>query len=494
MKSELLLQKSLYCSKDYHTLTSKLKINMQKLKSYFISDVLERISDDPFEKMKFELTFNLLIIWIPISLLSIIPLFIEGYWYMIWSPFITTIGSFIALYLLKKTKSYRPPSLTLVFTSIIGICIMHLIGGGNLRGIDVIWVMLSIIIAFILLGKQLGFYNFIFNSVILIWSTLVFLEFIPPHHFAIFEHEQNLFKHPTIISALVPLLTIGYVLHTFLSAQEKAQYLLSLQKLDLSKKRKKIELVQKETEDSIYYAKRIQTAILPPNRVIKKALNNSFILYKPKDIVSGDFYWIQTDGNTVFFAVADCTGHGVPGAMISVVCMNALNRSIKEFNISDPAEILDKTRNLIISKFNKNSEKIKDGMDISLCALDTKNNILNWAGANTPLWVVRSENKELEATPPNKQPVGEHSFKEPFTSHSIQLLKNDMIYITTDGFADQFGGKQGKKYRTIQLKSKLIELSEKPLNSQQELLDIEFERWKGELDQLDDICFMGVRV
>ena len=467
---------------------------MQKLKSYFIADALERISDDPFEKMKLELTFNLLIIWIPISLLSIIPLFIEGYWYMIWSPFITTIGSFYALYFLKKTNSYKVSSLLWVSTAIIGICIMHLIGGGALRGIDVIWIMLSTIISFILLGKRLGLYTFIFNATLVIWSTLIFLEFIPSHQFIIFEHEQNLFEHPNIISALVPLLTIGYVLYTFLFAQEKAQYLLSLQKLDLKKKREKIELVQKETEDSIYYAKRIQTAILPPNRVIKKALSNSFILYKPKDIVSGDFYWIQTDNNTVFFAVADCTGHGVPGAMISVVCMNALNRSIKEFNISDPAEILDKTRNLIISKFNKSSEKIKDGMDISICALDTENNILNWAGANNPLWVVRSENQELKATPPNKQPVGEHSFKEPFTSHSIQLYKNDMIYIATDGFADQFGGKQGKKYKTVQLKNKLIELSEKPLNSQQELLDLEFETWKGELDQLDDVCIMGVRV
>lgn len=467
---------------------------MQKLQSYFIADALKDISDDPFEVMRLELTFKILIFWIPVSLLPIIPLIIEEYWYMISSPLVTTIGSSIALYSLKKTNSYVLPSRIMIATCLIGLFIMHIIGGGLLRGIDVLWIVLASILSFILLGRKLGLYFFMINSILIIWSTLIFLGFIPSHQIDIFEPYQSLFINPNIISAIVPLFTIGYTLYTFLKAQEKAQKLLSLQKLDLRKKRKEVEIVQKETEDSIYYAKRIQSAILTPSRVIKKSLDKSFVLYKPKDIVSGDFYWVQKLNDIVFFAVADCTGHGVPGAMVSVICTNALNRAIKEFDLIDPAEILDKTRILIINKFNKGSEEIKDGMDISLCALNTKNNTLCWAGANNPLWIIRNQTKNIEITAPNKQPVGEHSFKEPFISHDIQLYKNDMIYIATDGFVDQFGGIQGKKYKRAQLKKKLIELSEKPINLQHELLNLEFEKWKGDLAQLDDVCIMGVRV
>jgi hypothetical protein len=145
-----------------------------------------------------------------------------------------------------------------------------------------------------------------------------------------------------------------------------------------------------EILDSINYAKRIQTAILPPNKLVKEYLNESFILYKPKDVVAGDFYWMEAVGDVVYFAAADCTGHGVPGAMVSVICVNGLNRSVREFGLRKPAEILDKTRELVIKEFEKSEEEVKDGMDISLCALNTKTNELQWAGANNPLWIVTS--------------------------------------------------------------------------------------------------------
>ncbi|MGZ3900066.1 MAG: tetratricopeptide repeat protein, partial [Bacteroidia bacterium] len=207
-----------------------------------------------------------------------------------------------------------------------------------------------------------------------------------------------------------------------------------------------IEEHQKEIIDSITYAKRIQAAILPPQRMIKQFLGDAFVLYLPKDIVAGDFYWIHVNEDSassnnaglILFAAADCTGHGVPGAMVSVLCNNALNRSVKEFGLTDPGKILDKTREIIISEYEKSDEEVKDGMDISLCALDHKSMQLHWAGANNPLWIIR--NGMLLEKKPNKQPIGKFADHQPFLTHSISLQQGDLIYIFTDGFADQFGG------------------------------------------------------
>ena len=149
-----------------------------------------------------------------------------------------------------------------------------------------------------------------------------------------------------------------------------------------------VESKNKEITDSITYAKRIQSAILPPEKVVKESLEDSFILYKPKDIVAGDFYWLEQKNGKVLFAAADCTGHGVPGAMVSVVCNNALNRSVREHGLTDPGKILDKTREIVIEEFEKSDEEVNDGMDIAICSLE--GNSLQYAGAHNPLWVIRN--------------------------------------------------------------------------------------------------------
>jgi tetratricopeptide (TPR) repeat protein len=261
-----------------------------------------------------------------------------------------------------------------------------------------------------------------------------------------------------------------------------------------------IEEHRKEIIDSINYAKRIQGAILPPQRMIKELLIDAFVLYLPKDIVAGDFYWLHStdvrneedDSRLVFFAAADCTGHGVPGAMVSVVCNNALNRAVKEFGLTDPGLILDKAREILILEFEKSDEEVKDGMDISLCVLDFATGELAWAGANNPLWVVR--NGSLIEKRPNKQPIGKFIGQAPFTTHKVQLWQDDMVYIFTDGYADQFGGPNGKKFMYKNLRSLLIEISSLETNEQKIRLKQTLESWKGGLDQVDDICVIGVRV
>ncbi|NQX97920.1 MAG: tetratricopeptide repeat protein, partial [Flavobacteriales bacterium] len=256
-----------------------------------------------------------------------------------------------------------------------------------------------------------------------------------------------------------------------------------------------LEEKNKEILDSITYAKRIQSAILPPAKVVKEYLQESFILYKPKDIVSGDFYWIelvtqQKKENTVLFAAADCTGHGVPGAMVSVVCNNALNRSVREYQLTDPGEILNKTREIVIQEFEKSDEIVQDGMDIALCSLE--GNTLKYAGAHNPLWIIR-KGKILE-TKANKQPIGQFDNPEPYTTHTFELQKSDSIYIFSDGYVDQFGGEKGKKFKSRAFRELLLSIQGKSMEEQKIIINNSFETWKGGLEQIDDVCIIGVKV
>jgi len=254
------------------------------------------------------------------------------------------------------------------------------------------------------------------------------------------------------------------------------------------------QLEEKNTEimDSINYARRIQTAILPPNKLVKQYLDNSFVLYKPKDIVAGDFYWLEPLEDRILFAAADCTGHGVPGAMVSVVCNNGLNRSVREHKLVEPGDILSKTREIVISEFEKSEEEVKDGMDVALCCLQGKK--LKYAGANNPLWIVRKGGQEVEEVKAHKQPIGKYMEPTPYPTHEIELNEGDSFYIFSDGFADQFGGEKGKKFKSANFKRLLVSVNAEPMIKQCELIDAKFEEWKGEIEQLDDVCVIGVRV
>ena len=266
-----------------------------------------------------------------------------------------------------------------------------------------------------------------------------------------------------------------------------------------------VEEKNKEILDSINYAKRIQNAILPPAKIVKEYLPESFILYKPKDIVAGDFYWMhclsasreQKEG-LILFAAADCTGHGVPGAMVSVVCNNGLNRSVREYGITDPGKILDKTREIVIQEFEKSEEDVKDGMDISFVSLysNLQNGIhtVKWAGANNPLWIIRKGALEVEEIKANKQAIGQIDHAEPFTTHELELQQGDTIYIFTDGFQDQFGGERGKKFKPANLRKLLLSITDKDMQEQRQLLDETFEAWRRDLEQVDDVCVIGVRL
>ena len=288
-----------------------------------------------------------------------------------------------------------------------------------------------------------------------------------------------------IVFAVISLILVINVIYFYKRylVQRKDKELIAIQK-------EQIEARSQEVMDSIIYAKRIQAAILPRENKIKKLLPDSFILYKPKDVVAGDFYWLEEIKNGVLFAAADCTGHGVPGAMVSVVCNNSLNRAVQQLGLTSPAEILDKTKELIVDEFNKAEENLKDGMDIALCKLEGDK--LLFAGAHNPLWVIRKN--ELIEFKGDKQPIGKFEKDFPFTAHETTVQKGDVIYIFTDGFSDQFGGDKGKKLKTANFKNILLKIHHLPLQDQkQELIEI-FATWRADLDQLDDVCVTGVTV
>jgi serine phosphatase RsbU (regulator of sigma subunit) len=243
---------------------------------------------------------------------------------------------------------------------------------------------------------------------------------------------------------------------------------------------------------SVRYAKRIQEAILPPIELVQSKFKDAFVLYKPKDVVAGDFYWMEELNDIIFIAAADCTGHGVPGALVSVVCSNSLNRVVYEHKLIDPGDILEKTAELVCKTFEKSAEEIMDGMDISLLAIDKKKRKIHWSGANNPLWYF--ENNVLREIAPVKRPIGKSDLSVPFKSHSIELSANATFYLFTDGFADQFGGPYGKKYKYKQLKEKLASIVNKNATEQHAELDAAFERWKGDLEQIDDVCIIGIKI
>lgn len=288
-----------------------------------------------------------------------------------------------------------------------------------------------------------------------------------------------------------------------------------LQRDEAHRQKKTVEHKNREIMESITYAKRLQEAILPPPRLVKEWLTESFLYFKPKDIVAGDFYWMDTietniDGKKktlIFFAAADCTGHGVPGAMVSVVCANAMNRAVKEFKLSDPGEVLDKVTELVIQSFDQSEEDIKDGMDIALCALDIRDKKLYYSGANNPVYIIteadpESKNKyktldekfELVEIKATKQPVGKYDLVKAFETQVIDLNPGDAIYVFSDGFADQFGGLKGKKYKYATFKRYLLEISQLEMEAQKTKLHTEFETWRDGLEQVDDICIIGVRI
>jgi serine phosphatase RsbU (regulator of sigma subunit) len=269
---------------------------------------------------------------------------------------------------------------------------------------------------------------------------------------------------------------------------------INVQKAEVERSKFIIEEKNKDITASIKYAQRIQEAKLPREEEIYSAFSNSFVLFKPKDIVSGDFYSFHKNHQSLFISAADCTGHGVPGAFMSMIGSAKLDEAIA--NSSDTSEILKYLNKGIKSALqqSESNESTRDGMDIAICSVDTKKFIVKYSGANRPLWIIRKGASEVEEIKGTKKAIGGLTEDDQhFESHTIKLRSGDTFYITTDGYSDQFGGPFGKKMMTKKFKQILLDIQDKPMTEQKKYLDDFVETWRAEKEQLDDILVIGVR-
>ncbi len=300
--------------------------------------------------------------------------------------------------------------------------------------------------------------------------------------------QDKKFKTYSIIFFSLIAVFVFFLFRSFLQ-KKKANNSLSLAY-------KEIEVKNKDITDSINYAKQIQRARLPNPSIILSHLPDSFGLYKPKDVVSGDFYWFaEHENGKLLLAAADCTGHGIPGAFMSLIGIDELNHAVLEKRLCDTSSILSSLNKGVKKALRQNEENSmsRDGMDIALLIFDLKNNTLEYAGANRPLYYIRDN--ALNEIPPTKSAIGGiTSNDQVFKSHVREIKKNDMIYVFTDGFADQFGGESGKKYMTKRFKDLLLSIHHKPATEQEAILEKSLAEWKKDISQVDDILVMGVRI
>lgn len=356
------------------------------------------------------------------------------------------------------------------------------------------------------------------DSILSIESTKALHEMQAKFNFEKQEKEIKILKQETEIQALdvartrlikngfiigfILILIIAFIIYNRYQIKQKANKKLEFQKQEITRQHNElnvaygqIEAKNKDITDSIKYAKRLQEAILPTAEFERTFSNNGFILYKPKDIVSGDFYWMWKKNHLIFIAAVDCTGHGVPGAFMSIVGHNLLNQAVKEHNLTTPSLILDEVNKGITQTLRQYEEEstVKDGMDISLCCLNTDTLELQYAGAFNPLWIIR--NNSIQEITADKFPVGTFIGEKlnRFKNNTIQLNKGDKFYMFTDGYADQFGGPKGKKFKYKQLQELLLKNASISLDKQKRELDLAFISWIGQLEQIDDVLIIGIQ-
>ncbi|MBL4656626.1 MAG: SpoIIE family protein phosphatase [Flavobacteriales bacterium] len=297
----------------------------------------------------------------------------------------------------------------------------------------------------------------------------------------------------SIIAIVVGIVVTFYILRVVKLEEQKKSVI--AERDAVQEQKDIIEEINAEVMASINYAKRIQSTILPSEETLTKQLSNHFVYYKPRDIVSGDFYWCVNflEDEVAWLAAADCTGHGVPGAFVSFVCSKALHECVNDERIGNPASILDETTKLVEAAFEGGeADNVKDGMDIGLCRIDFKENKVDFAGAHNPMYLIRDG--ELMEFKGDRQPIGSHEDRKPYTNHSVDLKKGDTLYIFSDGFLDQFGGPKGKRYMTKRFREFLLTISKGEIKYQTEKIENELVSWQGEEAQVDDILIIGVRV
>lgn len=444
--------------------------------------------------------YHLLIAWVAVGLNPIWAIgdyFNSPFHFIDFLIFRIAVSLVTLIVVLSKNKLKNHPEF-IAFIPFIGISIQNaymfsVMNVGELQKHTFAYIALFIGAGMFVLWRPL------YSVLVVVISLIANVVF-----FALLGHLKvgDILINGGMLTLSVALFTI-LLIHTRTNLTKKeiiARLALAESNSQLELKNEIIEEKSKDIRDSINYAQRIQQAILPPFEKIDKVLKDYFVLLKPKDIVSGDFYWhasiktIPKNGpseDIVVMAAVDCTGHGVPGALMSIIGSTILNQTISNPDVNTPADVLS----FLNKEITKTLNSIKDGMDMALCVINMNKMELQYAGANNPLYIVRQ--KQFIEVKPDKLAIGadtDDAAVKVFTNHTVKLEKGDSIYLFTDGYADQFGGPNGKKFKYKKFQELLIEIQDNNMAEQKHILNYHFEQWKGVLEQVDDILVIGIRV
>ncbi len=459
---------------------------MNKLKQWFIGDYLAK-TDDVFERSKIELLYSYSISFWILGTAFYISAIVRGYTYHTICLTFAVMALLIIPFILKYKQNVRIASIWYIIQQILVSNGEVVIQQNKADITSGLWIMTFILFSFFLFGRKWGLICILIMGVISsITGPLSEKLSIP-----VTQQYQG-----TIIEVLVPLLLNVIIVWMFIKTRSDAEEHIKKQSLQLEEKSRELETKNHDVRDSINYAKRIQYAVLPSEEAIQRAIPLSFIYYLPKDIVSGDFYWFHELNKDEYIIICgDCTGHGVPGAFMTVIGSNLLNQIVIDNKFYEPGKILmnlDELLNSTLKQDKQRQQGVQDGMDLSLIKVNKHKKECTITSAKRPVILVRD--KQMKEFKGSKHSLGGmRSGEKHFEEIKFELKEDDVIFTYTDGYTDQFGGEKGKKYSSKRLKEFLVNISEDTALVQKQKLEQEFTKWRGQHEQVDDVNVLGIR-
>ncbi len=386
-------------------------------------------------------------------------------------------------YLSRKRNIFAPLVMPFIYYSFIILTTQWFLNAGS-EG-PVLFIYLVALVLFVIITEKLK-RILVIISILINLLLLFYIEKEFPNYITGYENEHIKF-YDISITFLFSFILIYFIVAILVRNYHEEKSISASQ-------RDKLLNQQKQIIDSINYAKSLQTALLTEQNSIKKIIPDHFIFYKPKDIVSGDFYWAKKVNDYTVIAAADCTGHGVPGAFMSVLGISLLNEIIRRKNIKKASQTLEVLRYELKESLNQSKKDYSyyNGMDIALCVIDHDKKIIEYAGANAPLYMLR--NNKLIEYKPTRNPIGLTPIEIPCQNNEIEYESDDIFYLFSDGFMDQFGGDEGKKFRSRRFKHMLLELHDKPFDIQKKIIELNLKKWmNNSFEQVDDIMIFGFK-
>ncbi len=463
-----------------------------RFKKYIIGNAVSK-TDDVFEKARIDLTFNITVFFLALGILYYINLLANHYTWFVYITSIAVVSLPLVLVVLKKTGNVKYAGYLFIAEQLIVAFFHMVLENFEFDAEGAFWTMFVILFAFLVLGTRTGWIVAIYSGALIFFGLCN--EACDCSLFY-FDTPADQLPAPQPILIFLPLALCVYTIYRSVSTRKIAEAEINKQKKLLATSNRLLESKNEDVLSSIHYAKRIQQAVLPPEDRVQRDIPLSFIFYRPKDIVSGDFFWFHSlDDNRYILAVADCTGHGVPGAFMTVIGSNLLNQIVIENKIFAPGKILDELDLRLTSTLRQEKEHrglVQDGMDISIILVERSKKEINFSSAKRPAIFMR--NGKLEEFKGSKLSIGGlRTETKHFEEILIPYAEDDCLYLYSDGIVDQFGGEQNKKLTTKRLREKIITISAFSIHDQSRQVEELFDTWKGPNEQTDDALMIGIR-